>query len=305
MKKLFTLFICLVFLLISCGEKADDGKINAVATLFPQYDFARNIAPDSANVELLIDFGTDAHSYEPTPADIIKIANADLFIYTGDEMELWAKSILESTEVKKAVDTGSLLVVDLSKHVNLLQMHGHDHEHEEFDTHIWTSPENAKAMCTAIYDAFCDVDAGNEDLYKTALDSYCEKLDKLKSDCDEIANVAVNGTVYFGGSFAFRYLFDTLKIEYSSIYEGCASHAEPSASDIAKMAEKIKKNGVKYVFYDSLSEKKIADSIASECGAEVLHLHAVHNISKAEFDSGEDYISLMAKNLETLRKALF
>ena len=99
-------------------------------------------------------------------------------------------------------------------------------------------------------------------------------------------------------------MFEAANLEHHSVFEGCSSHAEPSAADIAACLEEIKENGARYVFYDSPSEKKIADSIAAECGAEVLHLHAVHNITKAEFDAGEDYLSLMSKNLETLRKAL-
>ena len=99
-------------------------------------------------------------------------------------------------------------------------------------------------------------------------------------------------------------MFDEIGIAHHSVFEGCSSHAEASAADIIKISDEIKSSGAAYVFYDSPSEKKIADALAAECGIEVLHLHAIHNITKEEFDSGETYISLMTKNIEALRKAL-
>ena len=104
--------------------------------------------------------------------------------------------------------------------------------------------------------------------------------------------------------FAFRYLFADMGLKHVSIYEGCSSHAEPSAADIAKISKEIKEKGAAYILYDSPSEERIANSIAAECDIDVLHLHAIHNISKAEFETGETYISLMQSNLETLGKAI-
>ncbi|MBQ8837666.1 MAG: zinc ABC transporter substrate-binding protein [Clostridia bacterium] len=314
MKKLIAILLLTTLLLCSCGTASEDsGKITVVATLFPQYDFAREIAGENADVKLLLDFGADAHSYEPTPADIVTIANADLFIYTGDDMELWAAKLLESADVKKAVDSGSLTVLDLSEHVELICFHEHEHEHEEehdhshgeeYDTHIWTSPENAVKMSSAIATSLSDIDAENADKYQTNLEVYTAKLDALSEKMSMAAAAAAHDTAYFGGSFAFAYMFRDMGLSHVSIYEGCASHAEASAADIADMVEKIKASGAKYVLYDSASELKIAESVAAECGAEVLHIHAVHNITKVEFDAGETYISLMEQNVETLRKAL-
>jgi len=291
------LLLCALFL-CSCGTWGDDGKTDIVATMFPQYDFARNIAGDNANVSLLLDFGTDAHSYEPTPMDIMKIASADLFVYTGDEMEIWVKTLLESDDIKAATERGTLRILDLSKSVTLIPMH--DHDHGEYDSHIWTSPENAMKMCEAIAAALIEIDGENSSLYEDNLANYKTSLEELSAS----AKALEKGEVFFGGSFAFRYLFSFAELLHCSIYEGCSSHAEPSATAIAEMVEQIRESGARYVLYDSPSEKKIAESIAAECGIEVLHLHAVHNITKAEFDAGEDYVSLMTKNIETLRKAL-
>lgn len=310
MKKLIIPLLCVLLLFCSCNIITDDDRLTIVATMFPQYCFAKEVAGDNADVEMLLDFGVDAHSYEPTPADIMKISRADLFIYTGDSMEIWAKTLLESADVKKAIESGSLHVLDLSANdsITLLPMHEHEdeqsHGHEEYDTHIWTSAKNAAAMCKAIASKLEEIDVANKSAYNENLLAVLTKAELLEEKITNLKNEFGGKTLYFGGSFAFRYLFDEAGLEHASVYEGCASHAEPSAAALAKMVSEIKESGAEYVLYDTLSEQKIANSIAAECGATVLHLHAIHNITKAEFDADEDYFSLMEKNIETLRKAL-
>ena len=199
MKRLIPLIFCALLLLSSCGE-TDDGKTDIVATMFPQYCFAKEIAGDRANVEMLLDFGVDAHSYEPTPADIIKISKADLFIYTGNEMELWAKTVLESADIKKAIDSGSLCVLDLSEHAELLcfgHEHGehHEHEHEEYDTHIWTSVENGEKMCEAITNALCEIDQDGASLYTANFENSKNKFSEISSKVAEVMTSATHDTV--------------------------------------------------------------------------------------------------------------
>lgn len=310
MRKLLALLLvaALCVCLAACGMPTyDPDRLTVVATLFPQYDFARNIAGDRADVSLLLDFGVDAHSYDPTPADIITIARADLFVYTGGDMELWAEALLQSPDIARAIDSGSLAVLDLSAHVELVCLHGHDHAHEdhdhgEYDPHIWTSLGNADAMCASIADALSVVDADGADIYAKNLAAYREKLSALRAEYAALTPVIDTG--YFGGSFAFAYLFDELGLHHKSVFEGCASHAEATAADIADIVDSMRQSSAKYVFYDTPSEEKTARVIAGLTVAEPLRLHAIHNISKAEFDAGEDYLSLTRQNLATLRKAL-
>lgn len=309
MRKLLSALLCaaLLLALCACGIPArDPDRLTVVATLFPQYDLARNIAGDRADVTLLLDFGTDAHSYDPTPADVITIARADLFVYTGDAMELWAKKLLASPDIVRAIERGSLTVLDLSQQVSLVCTHEHDHAeehgHADYDPHIWTSLANADAMCTAIADALTVIDAAGASAYAANLAAYREKLSALHAEYAALA--PAHDTGYFGGSFAFAYLFDTLGLHHRSVFEGCASHAEATAADIAGVVAAMRESGAEYILYDSPAEEKTARVIAAETGAGLLRLHAIHNISKAEFDAGEDYCSLMRQNLETLRKAL-
>lgn len=308
MKKLLAilLLMALLFALAACGIPEETDRISVVATLFPQYDFARNVAGDRADVTLLLDFGTDAHSYDPTPADLIAIARADLFLYTGDGMELWAKKLLQSPDVARAIECGSLTVLDLSQYVEPVCAHDHDehdgHDHGEYDPHIWTSLAGADAMCVAIADALTAIDVEGAETYRVQLAAYRAQLSALRAEAERLT--PAHDTVYFGGSFAFAYLFDELGLHHKSVFEGCASHAEATAADIAEIVDSMRQSTAKYVFYDTPSEEKTARIIAGLTVAEPLRLHAIHNISKAEFDAGESYFSLMLQNLETLRKAL-
>lgn len=306
MKKICIMLLLLSLILVGCGESTDSDELTVVATLFPQYDFARNIVGENAQVDLLLDFGTDSHSYDPTPLDMMKIAKADLFIYTGDSMELWAKKLLESADIARAIGSGSLKVLDLSQSVEPVCIHTHDdeHEHSDYDAHIWTSPTNAIAMSKTICETLVGLDGENAESYRANFDAYSEKLTSLSDLLNETLESARLDEVYFGGSFAFAYLFEEYGLSHVSVYEGCASHAEPAASDIAEVVKAIRDAGAKYVVYDTETEKRIAQTIANECGAALLRLHAVHNISKDEFQGGEDYFSLMTKNIETLGKAL-
>ncbi len=305
--------LCLFLLcsFASCTVAEDDGKQHIVATLFPQYDFARNVAGDRATVELLLDFGADAHSYDPTPADIMTIAKADLFIYTGGEMELWAEKMLASADIARAIASGSLKVLDLSQSVepactdeHTHEEESHEHVHSEYDPHIWTSLQNAQDMTNAILHALIALDADGMTYYKANAAAYTAELIMLEQAMAEMLASADGDTCYFGGSFAFTYLFRDANLSHLSVFVGCASHAEAAAADIAAVANAVKESGARYVLYDSPSEEKTAKAIASETGAELLRLHAIHNITKKEFDAGEDYCSLMRKNIEVLRKAL-
>lgn len=314
--------LILPLLLPACKDSAESDKPQVVATLFPQYDFARNIAGDRAAVTLLLDFGADAHTYDPTPADMLKIANSDLFIYTGGEMELWAEKLLKSADIAKAVDSGKLRVLDLSRCVTLLPAadhdhddehdhgeehdhdHDYDHDHGTSDAHIWTSFGNAKAICAAIADALSEVDKDGASLYSDNLTSYTTKLEALKTQMHEARQQAAHDCAYFGGSFAFAYLFDEFDIEHLSVFEGCASHTEASPAAMLALVKAIGTDGARVVLYDSLAERKTAEAVAAETGAKVLHLHAIHNISKDEYDSGENFLSLMKKNIEVLKEAL-
>jgi len=318
-KMRYFLFLVLSFVLVlsGCSESSQDGttsasdKIQIVTTLFPQYDFSRQIAGDKADVTLLLPPGMESHSYEPTPADIIKINKADLFIYTGESMEQWAHKMI------KSVDTDQVYVLDVSKGISLLTPNSdddHDHdsevegdEHSEadghyhaYDPHIWTSPVNVKMMVNNILEALCEVDPENEDYYKANAEAYQLQLDELNVEFEEVVANAKRDTIYHSGRFAMQYLVKQYGINYVS----APFEAEPSAALVAQMISEIKADNIPVIYYEELITPKIAQMISEETGAKMLLLHSCHNVSKEDFNNGVTYVSLMQQNVENLRVGL-
>lgn len=285
------------FCLSSCNkEENDDGTLKIVATLFPQYDFARNIAGDKAKIELLLPPGADSHSFDPSMKDILKMSDADIFIYTGAEMELWSESFAKNVK-------GDCTVVDLSEGIELFGTEEHGHEHLNVDPHIWTSPANAMKMVAKICDSLCEKDGENEEYYRENARVYLEKLEKLDAEIRKISENS-DTTLYFGGEFSFLYFVKEYGFSYFTLYDSCSSHSEPSSKKISEMVEKMKEEKVKVLFYPELSSAKAAKSVANETGAKLLMLHSCHNLTDGEISSGEDYLSLMTKNLENIKEAL-
>lgn len=329
----------------SCGigkyDNLDEDKLLIVTTLFPQYDFAKQIAGDKAEVVLLLSPGVESHDFEPTPSDIILINKADLFIYTGDEMEPWVAGILDS------IDNPELKVLDVSEGVELIceeENHEHNHvhddeeeEHEEAehdeeehdeeehdgenivfgeseneghdhthtaDPHIWTSPVNAMKMVENVTDTLVELDKENERYYEERKDDYLAELEDIDSQFREIVHNAESHTIYFGGRFAMSYFALEYGLNYVAAFDSCQAESEPSARLIVKIIEKMKEDGAVYVFYEEMTDPKAARIIAEEIGGEILLLHSCHNVSKAEMEAGATYVSLMRQNVENLRKAL-
>lgn len=324
-KMVALMMICLLtFPLSSCG-KADkrDGKLLIVTTLFPQYDFAKQIAGDKAEVKLLLSPGTEAHSYDPTPSDIVDINESDLFIYTGDYMETWAAKIIKGLE--KDVN-----ILDVSDKVEIIKTEdeeSHSHSEEEhiyseeniddneeneghsghnhiYDPHIWTSLSNAKIMVQNIVDELVKIDSENEDYYRANGEKYLLELTELDNRFKEVVENSDIKTIYFADKFAMYYFVKDYGLDYVSAYDSCSSETEPSAKLVAEMIDEVKENNAPAIYYAELSNHKAADTISKETGAKEYLLHSCHNISKDEYKNGVTYISLMEQNLENLKKGL-
>lgn len=322
MKKIYRFFMVIlgfILVLAGCSEGSKEesistsDKIEIVTTLFPQYDFARQIVGDKAEVTLLLPPGMESHSYEPTPADMIKINKANLFIYTGELMEPWAHKMIES------VDSEQVKVLDVSQGIPLLasneedeQHHDHEaevegHEHSEddghhhtYDPHIWTSPQNAKVMVNNILEALCEVDPQNADYYKANAQAYQLQLDNLNDEFEVVVSNSKHDTIYHSGRFAMQYLME----QYGVNYVSAPFEAEPSAALVAQVINEIKANNIPAIYYEELITPKIAQMISEETGAQMLLLHSCHNVSKEDFDNGVTYLSLMEQNVENLKIGL-
>lgn len=307
MKKTLAIFLLIFFCigLSSCNSKelSDNGKPNVVCTVFPQYDFVREIAGEHVNLSMLLKPGSEAHSFEPAPKDILSIQNSDLFIMIGGESEQWAEKIIKSskndTKVLRLIEKVNTLEEEITDGMESDEIH-----HGEQDEHIWTSPENAIVMANEICDALCSIDTENKDIYIENLKSYIKELSDLNSEFLKTVENGNRNTVVFADRFPFRYLTDSIKLKYFAAFPGCSSKTEPSAATVAFLIDKVKKEKIPAVFCVDYNEGKIAKSIESETGAKVLRMYSCHIISKSEFENGETYISLMKKNISALKEAL-
>lgn len=315
MKKRFILMILVILLLAGCAplQQQKSPKMQVVATIFPLYDFAREIAGEDAEVKMLLKPGAEVHSYEPTPQDVITVQNCDVFLYIGGESDEWVRNVLES------VDTSQMQVVALMDCVEAAEeaesgfawngehghdQDGHDHTDAEYDEHIWTSPKNAMRMIEAINEAMQAADVSHTDAYQGRAELYTEKLRALDSELAQTVKEAKRDLLVFADRFPFLYLARDYGLEYYAAYPGCSSEAEPSAATVAAIIEEVKQSGVPAVFYIELSNRLMADTIAEATGAEELLLHSCQSISKEEFERGESYLSLMGQNIENLKIAL-
>ncbi|HWR23126.1 MAG TPA: metal ABC transporter substrate-binding protein [Feifaniaceae bacterium] len=297
---------------LSANEKneTNEDKISVVATIFPPYDFVREIAGDNVTLTMLLPPGSESHSYEPTPQDIIAIQNCDVFLYVGGESDAWIDEVLSSME-----DGGRRLIklMDCVQPVEEELVEGMEEEEEEedegirgpeYDEHVWTSPKNAKLIAAKISETLCETDPANAETYQTNTEAYLKKLDTLDAAFQDVVDSAARKTIVFGDRFPFRYFADAYGLDYFAAFPGCSAETEASAGTVAFLIDKIKAERIPAVFHIELSNEKMADTIAEATNAKKLLLHACHNISKADFESGVGYLDLMTNNVAALKEAL-
>lgn len=321
--KIFKTFIIALLLLFcascsSTSEFPDNGNVNVMATIFPPYDFARELGGDNINLKMLLPPGSETHSYEPTPQDIINIQNSDLFIYAGGESDEWIRELLDSVDTKNIkilslVDLCPLLEEENKEGMQLSGALSHEHIHDEncehehkheSDEHVWTSPKNVMLICNEICDILCELDPDNSETYSERLINYTSQLSMLDSSLREISEISENNTLIFADRFPFRYLTEEYSWNYYAAFPGCAEQTEPSIKTIMFLIDKIKEENIPYVFYREFSSHTLADTVAEETGAKTAMLHSCHNVTKQEFEAGITYIDLMTKNIEILKEAL-
>lgn len=328
MKKLVSIFlstviICSLFSISGCGKtekvQKSDGKISIVTTIFPYYDFVRQLAGDKADVRLLLSPGSDPHSYEPTPSDIVAIENCDLFIYNGGESDEWVDGVLSSIENKNVKVMKMMEYVTLRHEQSMDHNHehaehedmddndeGHDHEEgEEYDEHIWTSIRNAERMSASIADELISLDSKNSDYYNEKKADYISSLDSLDKKFTEVANNKKRDTLVFGDRFPFLYFVSDYDLGYECAFPGCSHETEPSTAVVSHLIDFTRENNIPVVFYLELSSGKIAQIISEDSSAKTMQFSSCHNVTKEDFENGATYISVMEQNLEALKEALY
>lgn len=289
----------------------EDGKLKIVCTLFPYYDFVRQIAGDKVNNTMLLSPGIDAHSFEPTPANMIQVQQADLFIYNGGEMESWVNQILGAVDNKKQT---SLCMMNYVKTVTEEEKEGMEAEEEEstsdeakepeYDEHIWTSPVNAKVIVEQICEALKKADPQNASFYQSNTDNYIKQLEELDTQFKQVVDQSKYKIMIVGDKFPLRYFVDQYGLDYRAAFNGCTTETEPSANTIAFLIQKTKEEKVPAVFHMELNSGKIAQTISEATGTKVLTFQSCHNVSKDAFEKGVTYLTLMEENVSALKEGL-
>lgn len=306
--------ICAALLVFStamfCGcqnqnkTENSSGKLKIVTTIFPAYDFAKNIFGETAEVTMLLKPGMESHSYDPSAKDVVKIDECDLFIYNGGESDAWVENILKSTENVKALKMVDAVEVLGEEHTDGMTAEEHDHDEEEYDEHVWTSPKNAALIAASIRDKAKEISPENAAAFDKNAESYIAKINSLD---ERFAELLAGEKRYFvfGDRFPLLYFFKEYGLNYYAAFPGCASETEPSAQIISFLSKKLSDSDtIKTVFYIELSNHKLADNLAAESNLPTAEFHSCHNITSSDFEAGESYISLMERNYQTLKTAL-
>lgn len=321
--KIIVPIVLCIMLLAGC-QKAyvpgkENGKMNIVCTTFPQYDWTKNLIvgmEDQYEVKLLLNQGTDMHSYQPTAEDVVVISECDLLIYGGGESEEWVHDAIKESDNN---EMRTLCLMEAA-HENVkeevvvegMQSNGEEEEEDSAavigDEHIWLSLKNAKLLVTAIEEEIVQLDPKNRNLYDNNLESYVNRLDALDKEYEEAVANATYKTVLFGDRFPFLYLMEDYGLSYYAAFSGCSAETEASFDTITFLAEKLDAYDLPCVLVLENSDGKLANTIISSSKRQsgtVVNMHAMQSVTKKDIDDGTTYLGLMKQNLEALKKAIY
>lgn len=310
MKFFKIIFVAFVLVIITSsvfyfGQKTNNEVKKPIVSVstYALYDALTHIGGDEIEVFKIIPLGSDAHTYEPTPDDIIKISKSKLFIYNGGGFEPWVESLEGSinTDIK---------VVDMGKFVTLYKEEHHEHEHGEddhhhhegYDPHYWLDMDNMIKLSQKMVELLSEILPQKRELFKANGDKYIAQLEALKKDYDK-ALARCDKRVLITNHNAFGYLARAYGIENHSVI-GLSSDEQPSAKVMSEISKLIKEKGVKTIFFEELINDNVSHTLAKEVGIEALALQPLENITKDEFDQNKTFISIMRENLAKLSKAM-
>lgn len=304
---LTVLILLAVSLLSACGGskvQLAEGKINVVTSFYPLYDFASKIGGEHVHVVNAVPTGVEPHDWAPKSRDISLMSKAELFVYQGAGFEGWVNDFLGSKNKDAKVK-----VVEASKGLDLLKADNADHtDHADhaaesgFDPHAWLSPRNAVKMAENIKNGLVEVDPAHQRDYEANFQKLSEQLDQLdQSFKRELGKVQKKDIVV--SHQAFAYLCRDYGLTQKAIM-GLAPDSEPTAQDMKGIVDFVKANNVKYIFFEELVSDKLAKTLAKDAKIETLVLNPLEGLTDEQAKAGEDYVSVMNKNLQNLVKAL-
>lgn len=307
--------LCAVFLffctLSSCAANLSDAreeKLTIVCTVFPAYDWVREVLgenPANAELILLTDNGEELHSFQPSADDFIKIYDCDLFLCVGGESDRWTDRLLSERE-KGTIRLLNLLRESVKTEEITEGMEAESDEAED-DEHVWLSLNHAKTAVSAIASELSAIDPENAAIYEQNAAAYREQLDALDDEYRSAAENAEKTAILFGDRFPFRYLTDDYGITYYAAFPGCSSETEASFETVIFLAEKTDELGLDTILTIEGSDRRIAEAIAQntkEKNQAILTLDSMQSVTAAVAENGTTYLSIARENLEVLKKAL-
>lgn len=302
----------------------NDEKLSIVTTIFPEYDWVREILGDNADkaeLTMLLDSGVDLHSYQPTADDILKISGCDMFIYVGGHSDEWVDDALKQATNKNMITINLCEILGdtvkqeeqiegmenshENEHANESSSDSEDHHHN--DEHVWLSLKNAKTICLYISDKLCELDADNAETYKSNASAYIAKLDALDKEYQSTVDTAPNDTLIFADRFPFRYMVDDYGLNYYAAFTGCSAESEASFETVKFLANKVDELGLDTVLTIENPSHKIAETVVENTknkNQEILAMDSMQSTTSGDVENGATYLSVMQKNLEVLKKAL-
>ena len=334
MKKLTVILMAAVLmmnLMLPGAALADEKKINVVTTIFPIYDWVREVAGQEADrleLTMLLDSGADLHNYQPTAPDILKIATCDLFIFVGGESDEWTEDVLRHSMNPNMLVINLLDALgDAVKEEEAVEgmehehhhdededhdhedEHDHDHEEEEHeaDEHIWLSLRNARLAAQVIADALSRIDPDHADAFKANDAAFAAKLEDLDARYAAAVEAGARKTILFGDRFPFRYLADDYGLAYYAAFSGCSAESEASFETIAFLAGKVDEMNLPAVLTIENPKTRIAETIVQTTknkDQKILHMDSMQSVTAQALKDGAHYLDIMESNLKVLEEAL-
>ena len=317
MKRILSVLLCLcltALLCAGCGSApADSGRLKIVATIFPEYEWVKNIVGDAKDVEvsLLLDKGVDLHSFQPTTQDIVRIADCDVFVYIGGESDRWADDVLKDAKNR------DMLALNLMEELGAAAkeeeaVEGMEPEKEaqeeeadeiEYDEHIWLSLKNAALLTQRIADRLGEKDEANKAVYQANAASYIAKLNELDGRYAQTVKEAKQDTLIFADRFPFRYLTDDYGLHYYAAFKGCSAESEASFQTLVFLADKLDSLGLHHLMIIDGSDRKIADAVIETAETKDVEVLTLDSMQSSVGDD-DTYLGIMERNLTVLRDAL-
>ena len=298
-------------------------KLSIVTTIFPAYDWVKQVVGDNKNVEIsfLIDKGVDLHSYQASAADIAKITDSDLFVYVGGDSDDWAEDIIKENpnlNYINMVDSigEAALAEELVEGMQDEEEHDHEGEEhaneegeheegeEEIDEHVWLSIKNAETIVSAIEAKLAEIDPDNKAEYEKNANDYLAKLDELDKEYKDTLSSIQNKTIIVGDRFPFRYLVNEYGIKYYAAFKGCDAGSEASFETVKFLANKMDELNMTDIFIIDGSKGDLAKTIVDNTKDKNAKVLVLDSMQSTKSSDNASYMDIMKKNLEVLKEVL-